>query len=299
MDGVLVIDKPSGPTSHDIVARVRRAIGERRIGHTGTLDPLATGVLPLVVGRATRLAQFLSASSKTYDATVRLGLVTDTYDVAGRVVDEHDVPAEVLDRAHIERTLARFRGEYAQTPPPFSAKKVDGVRAYQRARRDQAVTLDPVLVTVEDLTLLGVDADSFRLRLTVSAGFYVRVLAHDLGAVLGVGGCLAALRRLRSGDFGLEDAVSLTALEQDPTAHGVHLRPLSTLLPSLPAASLTADGCRRALHGAALRAEDTMAGFDQLTRTESPLVRLVDESGGLRAIARLTANTLHPVVVLG
>lgn len=304
MDGVLVIDKPSGPTSHDVVIRARAALGQRRIGHTGTLDPLATGVLPLVLGRATRLAQFLSAATKTYEATIRLGLVTDTYDVAGRVVEQHAVPATSIDVEVVERALTSFRGGYAQTPPPYSAKKIGGVRASDRARKSEAVVLQPVPVTVHDLELLAVDSDFIRLRVTASAGFYVRVLANELGAALGVGGSLATLRRVRSGDFDLAAAVTLESLERDPASAAARIVPLDAMLPTLEAVYLVEEGRRRALHGAAIRQEDIDAarrtpGVDE--SSASGAVRLLDQAGHLLAVAarRKSGAALHPLVVVG
>lgn len=296
-DGVLVVDKPSGPTSHDVVARARTALKERRIGHTGTLDPLATGVLPLVIGRATRLAQFLSAGAKTYDATVRLGVETDTYDGAGRVVAEHPVDADAVTAERLEQCLAAFRGTHAQAPPPYSAKKVGGVRAYELARKSEAVALDPVTMTVHDLHLLGVEGETLRLRVTASAGFYVRTLAHDLGAALGTGGCLTALRRIRSGDFGLDQAVPLDDIERSPAAAAALVIPLDSLLTAMPSIRLTPDGCRRAAHGAPIRAEDLVPP----SATSHELVRLLDAGGHLLAVARRPRGgaTLHPLVVLG
>jgi tRNA pseudouridine55 synthase len=302
MDGVLVIDKPGGPTSHDVVARVRTALRQRRVGHTGTLDPMATGVLPLVLGRATRLAQFLSASAKSYEARVRLGLVTDTYDVTGRVTEEYPVPPAVLTHEVIERSLAALRGAYLQTPPAYSAKKVGGVRAYDMARRtDQPLVLDPVPVTVDSLELIGIEADTVRLRMTVSAGFYVRVLAHDLGAALGVGGCLASLRRTRSGEFDESRAVPLAAVEEDPDVAWRHLVPLEDLLPAIPGVRLTGEGSRRARNGAALAPGDVMLDAAGPSGAPGGLVRLLDADGRLVGLARAIGpgTALHPIVVLG
>ena len=219
MDGLLVIDKPVGPTSHDVVARVRRALRERRIGHTGTLDPLATGVLPLVVGRATRLARFLSGSDKSYEAEVRLGVATDTDDAEGLPVGEAH-SASWPTRDVIDRALDSFRGQFAQTPPAFSAKKVAGRRSYtiHRGRTRDGVRsvpgpspLQSQRVTVTQLTLTECAGDRVRLTVICSAGFYVRALARDLGERLGTGAHLAALRRTRVGDLTLDQAVPLDA----------------------------------------------------------------------------------------
>src|SRR5262245_46632748 len=198
MNGVLVVDKPAGRTSHDVVALARRALGVSRIGHTGTLDPFATGVLPLVVGRATRLARFLSASDKTYVAGVRLGAASPTYDSEG-VPASSAPPADAgIGRDAVERELAPFSGPHPQTPPPFSAKKVGGVRAYRRARAHQPVELQPVTVTVSSLELEAFDGGRAVVRIVCSTGFYVRAFAHELGERLGCGAYLEALRRTRA-----------------------------------------------------------------------------------------------------
>ncbi|MGH9329622.1 MAG: tRNA pseudouridine(55) synthase TruB, partial [Vicinamibacterales bacterium] len=216
MNGVLVIDKPPGPTSHDVVARARALLGVKRVGHTGTLDPLASGVLPLVVGRATRLARFLSGGEKAYEAVIRLGSTTDTYDALGKFTG-NTPRVEDLTADDVARALDAFRGTLWQSPPPYSAKRIGGVRAYTLARAAKPAEPKPVEVSVERLTLDGYHAGVVRLRVVCSAGFYVRSLAHDLGARLSCGGYLEALRRTASGGFGLADAVSLAALEADPS----------------------------------------------------------------------------------
>jgi tRNA pseudouridine55 synthase len=193
MDGVLIIDKPAGPTSHDVVARARRLLREKRIGHTGTLDPLATGVLPLVIGKATRLASLLSAAEKAYEAAIRLGATSDTYDAAGRLTS--GTAGEAIELHQVEEAVAAFRGTFEQMPPPFSAKKVGGVPAYKLARRQKPTALSPVSVRVHALELLGFEEGVIRVRVHTSPGFYVRSLAHDLGARLGCGAYLEALRR--------------------------------------------------------------------------------------------------------
>jgi tRNA pseudouridine55 synthase len=206
MDGLLVVDKPAGPTSHDVVARMRRVLDERRIGHTGTLDPAATGVLALVLGRATRLAQFLTDSSKSYEAVVRLGVATDTGDAQGRAIGPvggRPVPS----RDAIEEALQGFRGTFLQQPPAFSAKRIGGKRSHDLARAGVASVLPaPVSVTVHRLDIVGADGDCVTLNLECSAGFYVRALAADLGERLGVGAHLVALRRTRAGDCTLQRA---------------------------------------------------------------------------------------------
>lgn len=295
MDGLLIIDKPSGPTSHDVVARVRRVLGERRIGHTGTLDPAATGVLPLVVGRATRLARFLSASDKSYDASIRLGIATDTYDAHGTPAGaRHGGPWP--SREAIERALDAFRGTFLQQPPAFSAKRIDGRRSYALARANSLRAPAPAAVTVLRLDLLGVDDGHVTLRVDCSAGFYVRSLAHDLGERLGVGAHLAALRRTRSGEFVLADALPLESAERDPAAARAAVVPLARMLPGLASVVLTDEGVRRVVHGRDIGAGDVMAGLPADPRT----VRLLDSGGGLLAIAEptTTPGVLHPSIVL-
>ncbi len=217
MDGVLVIDKPQGLTSHDVVAVARRALRESRIGHTGTLDPLATGVLPLAIGRATRLVRFLTASDKDYIATIRFGATTDSYDVDGEPTSRSDrhPSASELDAA-----VAALRGRYDQLPPAFSAKKVGGHRAYELARRKEEVTLTPVPVHVARADIEAFDGWSARIALTVSPGFYVRSFAHSLGQSVGTGAYLEALQRTRSGEFRLDEAMTVDELCGDAESPG-------------------------------------------------------------------------------
>jgi tRNA pseudouridine55 synthase len=287
MDGVLVVDKPAGLTSHDVVAAARRGLGESRIGHTGTLDPLATGVLPLAIGRATRLVRFLTASDKDYDATVRFGVATDTYDVTGAETSRSD---RMPGRDEIERALAALRGEYLQMPPAYSAKKVAGKRAYAMARREEAVELTAVPVTVSRAELLDIDGTCARLRLTCSAGFYVRSLAQSLGEMTGAGACLEALRRTRSGEFRIEDAVPLDAVIQHPDTAAARVMPPGRLLGAFPSVRLSEEGCRRVSHG-----QEVEGPADA-----GPWVRLVDMDGRLVALATPGSrpDSLHPAVVL-
>lgn len=292
LDGVLVVDKPAGLTSHDVVAAARRALGERRIGHTGTLDPMATGVLPLAIGKATRLAQFLTASDKEYEAEIRFGVSTDTYDVTGRERSRSEAsPSETSLRAALEA----MRGSFRQAPPPFSAKKVGGRRAYDLARGDTPVQPDPVPVTLVDVRLLAFEPPTARLRLTCSAGFYVRSMAHDLGVQLGTGGCLAALRRLRSGEFAIDRAVPLDDLVRDPEGARRRILPPDQLLPEWPEVSVTAEGRQKVSHGQAVGPGDVLGPVPQ-----APWVRIRGPEGGLLAVGRpgSTSGFLHPSVVL-
>jgi len=302
MDGVLVVDKPAGPTSHDVVDRVRRALRTKRIGHTGTLDPLATGVLPLVIGRATRLASLLSGADKEYVAGVRLGLATDTYDADGRVGPPPEAPAGI-DVTRIEGALGRFRGIFDQAPPAYSAKKIDGVAAYKLARRNMPVQPRPVSVNVSHLSLEAYEDGLARVRVRASAGFYVRSLAHDLGQGLGCGGYLETLRRVRSGHFGEDAATPLDTIDREGLDAARLIIPLDRLLPEVPAVVLNERGIRRATHGNELALEDRV---DPHPATGAPIDdagegrwRLLDGSGMLLAIAESRpGGLLHPVIVL-
>ena len=306
MDGVLVIDKPQGLTSHDVVATARRALGETRIGHTGTLDPLATGVLPLAIGRATRLVRFLTASDKDYEATIRFGVTTDSYDVTGAETGRTDC---VPTRSAVLTAIGALTGDYLQLPPAFSAKKVEGRRAYSLARLGQAVTLTPVPVRVSRSDLLEFTDGTARVSLTCSAGFYVRSFAHRLGELTGTGACLDALRRTRSGEFSLDVAVSMNRLRDASWPRG-SLVPLKGLLAGLPAVTLTARGRVHVSHGRELSSEDyateDYAAGEHATAThaigtlDATWVRLLDDTGVLVALATpgQTLGSLHPSVVL-
>jgi tRNA pseudouridine55 synthase len=293
VDGALIVDKPEGLTSHDVVAAVRRALGTR-VGHTGTLDPMATGVLPLLLGRATRLARFLSGAPKTYEAIVRLGWSTDTYDATGQPLTEPR-PALVAEE-EVARALEGFTGTFLQRPPAFSAKKVRGERAYALARGEGAPELAAVSVTVHDLTLLSVEAADVRFRLTCSAGFYVRTLAHDLGHALGVGGHLARLRRIASGAFQLGGAVPLDAILTDARAACEWVIPLRDVLADWPAVRLTDEGLHRVRHGRVLGPE----GIAERVPEAIAWVRLLAPDGSLAALGEVTGLpvVLRPAVVL-
>ncbi len=210
MNGILILDKPAGLTSHDVVNRVRRILQQRSVGHLGTLDPMATGVLPLVTGSLTRLAQFYTASEKSYEGTVRFGFSTDTYDAEG---EPTSAPQPVtLKAGEVESLAARFRGVIEQTPPPFSAKKIHGVPAYKLARKQKDVVLKPVQVEIKEFTILSVDADRLRFRARVASGTYMRSVAHEMGQALACGAHLESLRRTAVAEFTLEDAHTLEEL---------------------------------------------------------------------------------------
>jgi tRNA pseudouridine55 synthase len=312
MDGVLVVDKPEGLTSHDVVAAARRLLGEKRIGHTGTLDPLATGVLPLACGRATRLVRFLSASDKDYEATILFGVTTDTLDVTGQ---ETGRSGATPSRDALLAAMQSLEGEQMQVPPAYSAKKVGGRRAYDFARRDEPVELAAVPVRVSRLELLEFGDDRCRISLTCSAGFYVRALVRDIGARCGTGACLEALRRTRSGDFTLEEAIPLDALHRGTAVRGAGpaerreegrggradletlLIPMEDLLPHMPAVTVTAEGLARVSHGQHVRPVD-LAGPQPSGAAE--WVRLLDAGGALVGLGtpQRPSGFLHPEVVL-
>lgn len=235
-DGVLLIDKPQGWTSMDVCAKLRGILHERRVGHGGTLDPLATGLLPVFAGRATRAVQFATDGKKEYEAVLRLGLSTDTQDVTGTVLSEQPVAVE---RAELEAVLSRFRGEIMQTPPMYSAIKVDGKKLYELARKGREVERAARPVTIYELEAgVRTGERDFALRVLCSKGTYIRTLCHDIGQALGCGGCMAALRRTRVAGFTLEHAVTLeqVAAHSDPTSL---LAPVDGCFADLPAVKLT------------------------------------------------------------
>jgi tRNA pseudouridine55 synthase len=317
--GALLIDKPAGPTSHDIVAFVRRTLKVDRAGHTGTLDPLATGLLIVLVGTATRLARFIAADEKEYIADVRLGIATPTYDAASLPVDlgPWSVVQGSWSDAEIAAVLAPFRGTFMQTPPPYSAKKIASVPAYERARKAQNVELKPVEVTVRELELLEARTTAhgprptahdtrttssglLRLRVAASAGFYVRSLAHDIGAALGCGAHLETLRRTRAGRYRIDDALTLDRLEMEGAQRLVSP---SVLLGHMPSVTVTEHGAGRVAHGnplspGHLEKRDGPPGPQMAT--PSPFFRVLDDAGQLLAVAEpRPGGVLQPVVVLG
>ena len=293
---MLVVDKPSGPTSHDVVDRVRRELGQRRVGHTGTLDPFATGVLPVCVGQATRLARFLTDGEKTYRATIRLGFATTTDDLTGEPLQE---PRAVLASDDQVREACRsLVGTIRQVPPAFSAKRVGGQRLYALARAGRVVEREAVPVTVHALDLLARDGDRLDVEVRCAPGTYVRALARDLGEALGVGGHLTVLRRTRSGGFGLDVAVPLDRLDPE------QMVPLDGLLADWPSVRLDARGCEAVGHGRDVTLEMAPAGWPP----DATHVRVLDEAGRLVAVAvprggseagaaLAFPRTLHPEIV--
>ncbi|HEV2961910.1 MAG TPA: tRNA pseudouridine(55) synthase TruB [Candidatus Angelobacter sp.] len=313
MDGVIIINKPPGMTSHDVVARVRRITGERSVGHLGTLDPSARGVLPLVLGRFTRLAQFYTNADKRYEGTIQFGLSTDTYDAEG----EPQGPKQPVDMTleQVQQVAQTFVGEIQQVPPPFSAKKIGGVPAYKLARKKQEVELEPRRVEVKEFEIVDLEGEQARFRAWVSSGTYIRSLAHELGRLLGPGAHLASLVRTSVREFQIAEAHSLEELEGAKPGNGSpdsqrlitnimlnngsspKIAPFETLclhprliLPELPAVTAPPEALAKIRHGASVNLPEF---------TRAPLVRVFEGQARLIAIARRIAGTLfHPKVVL-
>jgi tRNA pseudouridine55 synthase len=293
MDGVIVVDKAAGWTSHDVVARFRRIARTKRVGHLGTLDPMATGVLPLVIGRATRLAQFYLRGDKVYEAVVRFGWATTTYDRTGELASEKQNVQ--LDATRLEQLLERFRGDLLQAPPPVSAKKVQGKRAYELARKNLAVRLEPVKVQVYELTLEAVEDDRARLRAHCSGGTYLRSIAHELGAALGCGAHLEQLRRTASNEFAIAQARTIEQLESLAAGERLldRLIPMSSLLPGMPAVHVDESATVRIRSGRNFPASPFRGP------TAARYVKAITYDGELAAIAEaVLPNLYHPVVVL-
>lgn len=270
IDGVLLLDKPAGITSFTAVNRARRALNAQKAGHTGTLDPMATGLLQVCFGRATRLVQFLTGLDKRYLATVQLGVQTDTYDAEGQVVSTAD--ASDVTQGDVEAALDPFRGTITQRPPAHSAIKVDGERLYEKARRGEQVEVPTRTITIHALTLTGFRPGQVDLAVHCSKGTYIRSLAHDLGQALGVGGHLIALRRTAIGAASVDGAVTLDALESGATPELASLAEATAAMPTL---TLTPDQMDAVRHGRAIAADHT-----------APLARALDADGGLLAILR-------------
>jgi tRNA pseudouridine55 synthase len=311
MDGVLIIDKPAGMTSHDVVARVRRIISERRVGHTGTLDPFATGVLVVLVGRATRLAQFLSGAEKEYEAAIRLGYATDTGDVTGTRLPSFTTETlrhTEIHREAVEGALASLRGEIEQTPPMYSAKKVGGRKLYELARRGEEIERQPVRVTISELTAVTLDGAllnesddgtrDLRVRVVCSAGTYIRTLAEDFGKQLGVGAHVAELRRTRAGQFAIKNATTLDRLNEQAQmgSLGELLISPDAALSHLLAVELTPDDARRVGQGIDLSVESA----DAAKWINGQPVRMRNAEGRLIAVGLYDQERkiVHPQVVI-
>jgi tRNA pseudouridine55 synthase len=293
VNGLLVIDKPSGMTSHDVVSRLRRATGESAIGHLGTLDPPATGVLPVLLGKYTRLAQFFGPLIKTYTGTIRFGFATDTYDADGIAAAPAVSGSALPANQDIQAAAAFFRGQVDQTPPPYSAKKVDGKPAYKAARRGESVVLKPVSLTIEEFAVGELAGEYAEFTIRISSGGYVRSVAHDLGMALGCGAHLASLRRIAAGPFTLAQALTLEELSAQAAAGTLEqsLPHPRTLLPELPATTADLWMAGRLRNGNAVNLPEF---------STAPLTKVFAGQRDLVAIARRVAGTLfQPIVVLG
>lgn len=245
MSGIVIIDKPAGWTSQDVTARLRRVFGTRRIGHGGTLDPMATGVLPVFVGRATRGVEFFEHAEKTYETELLLGVATDTEDTTGTVLFRREVSVTPEQLAAV---LERFRGEIMQIPPMYSALKVNGQKLCDLARKGRQVERQPRPVTIHELTLLSREGDTLRLRVRCSKGTYIRTLCADIGEALGCGGCMQALRRTQAGEYTIAEAVPLQQLLESPEPE-TYLRDVDTMFRGYPGVKLTANQEKRCRNG--------------------------------------------------
>lgn len=307
MDGVLIINKPRGMTSHDVVARVRRMLNERSVGHLGTLDPSATGVLPLVVGRFTRLAAFYTEADKRYEGVIRFGMATDTYDSDGQPIGQRQKVDFSLEQ--LREAAARFVGKIDQVPPPFSAKKIAGIPAYKLARKNQDVKLEPKHVEIKELEIVSFEGECAAFKAWVSSGTYLRSLAHDLGRALGPGAHLEKLTRTAVREFSLEKAHSLEELQASSSPsltsdkkyyvklaenmhqHSVFFIHQRLILPEFPAVTIPPESLAKLLHGNPVNLPEF---------GKAPLIRVFHGQAQLIAIARRVAGTLfHPKVVLG
>jgi len=290
MNAVLIVDKPAALTSHDVVNRIRRILQERSVGHLGTLDPLATGVLPLVVGNLTRLAQFYTSCEKTYEGTIRFGFATDTYDAEGEPTSPARDVAVSLDQ--LRQLASRFRGTIEQTPPPFSAKKIQGVPAYKLARKQAEVALKPVQVEVKEFEILELAGCVVSFRARVTSGTYMRSVAHDMGQLMGCGAHLASLRRTAVGEFALADAYTLEELEaavKTGETNDIFIHPRK-LLPQFPSVTANEEMAARIRNGRPVNLPEL---------SQSRTVKVFAGQRELIAIATRVAGTLfHAKIVL-
>jgi tRNA pseudouridine55 synthase len=300
--GVLIIDKPAGLTSHDVVAKVRKLLGVRQVGHFGTLDPFATGVLPLSVGKATRFAQFYLKSRKAYDGAMRFGYATDTYDATGKPTSDPVIPQ--LDWAKLEMIFQEFTGRVMQTPPAFSAKHVAGRRAYELARRQKPVQLNPVEVEIYALELLGIEGDRVHFAVECSGGTYVRALAHDIGQKVGCGAHLAQLRRTAVAEFKENRAVTLEQLEsavREGKLEGCRV-PLEALLPDCPELVVRGREEVSVRHGHTFELAQVLRpgrGAAHARTSAVSLLKILNPEHRLIAVARHVSGSIyHPDLVL-
>jgi tRNA pseudouridine55 synthase len=290
LNGLLILDKPSGMTSHDVVAIVRRATGEKSVGHLGTLDPMATGVLPLLLGKYTRLAQFFGQAEKQYTGTIRFGFATDTFDAEGEAAAEP--VALTKSFAELVELSRQFHGELDQMPPVFSAKKINGVPAHRLARAGKDVPVKPARIVIHNFELLGLEGDTASFTMHVSAGGYVRSVAHELGQLAGCGAHLASLRRTQAGPFGLAQAITLNDLKTiTPGEIELRLPHPRTLLTEMPSVTVDEQTAGRIRNGMQVNLPEFGA---------EPLIKVFTAPREMLCIARRVAGTLaQPIVVLG
>ena len=279
-NGIIIIDKPAGWTSMDVCAKLRGILKTKKIGHAGTLDPMATGVLPVFVGRATRGVEFFEHARKEYEALLRPGIVTDTQDITGTVLETREVS---LDDAGIEAALAGFRGEILQVPPMYSALKVNGQKLCDLARKGKTVDRQPRPITIHALEYLGMEGGCLRLRVDCSKGTYIRTLCQDIGQALGCGGCMEALRRTRAGEYTVSQAVPLQEL-LDSENPAQYLRPVDSMFANHPMVSLTANQERRCRNGNAF----------SVTLPEGTY-RAYSQTGEFLMLARVTGGTMETI----
>jgi len=290
MNGLLILDKPAGMTSHDVVAIVRRATGERSVGHLGTLDPMATGVLPLLLGKYTRLAQFFGSAEKSYSGTIRFGFATDTFDAEGERVGEAVALGKSL--AELRELAARFHGEMDQMPPVFSAKKIGGVPAHKLARAGKEVPVKAARITIQEFELTGLEGDTASFVMRVSAGGYVRSVAHELGGLAGCGAHLSSLRRTQAGVFGLDQAVTVEELKAMSAAEvEARLPHPRSLLPEMPSVIVDEQTAGKIRNGMQVNVPEFSA---------AGLVKVFAGPRELLCVAKRVAGTLvQPMVVMG
>jgi tRNA pseudouridine55 synthase len=283
MNGIIIIDKPAGWTSHDVVAKLRGILKEKRVGHGGTLDPMATGVLPVFVGRATRAVEFCESDDKEYMAGLRLGLVTDTQDTTGTVLSVSEVTAT---RAEVEQAVLKFTGMQEQLPPMYSAVKIGGQKLYQLARRGIETERKPRPITLYAIEVLEQCANDYILRVVCSKGTYIRTLCHDIGGSLSCGGTMFSLNRTRAGSFTLQDAVTLRAAEEAARDGRINelLRPVDSLFSRYP--SVTIDGQKK---------DKCRNGADFTTEVSDGLYRVYDENSGFLMLGRAERGVMHTV----
>ena len=280
MNGIVIVDKPAGWTSQDVTARLRRVFGTRRIGHGGTLDPMATGVLPVFVGRATRGVEFFEHAEKAYETTLIPGITTDTEDITGTVLTKQEVS---VTQEQLEAVLPRFRGEIMQVPPMYSALKVNGQKLCDLARKGKEIPRQPRPITIFELTLLGVDNGNPRLRVRCSKGTYIRTLCRDIGQALGCGGCMGSLRRIQAGDYTLADAVPLETLLEAEHPEG-YLRSVDTMFRRYPMVKLTGNQEKRCRNGNSFSVPHPDGTY-----------RAYSQAGEFLMLAKVSAGTMQTV----